>query len=307
VFCFLNKINAKNFFLNSFDEENIFFDELMSKHTSFKIGGPCDVLFLPKNIFELIKAIEFCKKNFINYFIVGNGTNLLVSDNGFHGVIIKINKNMSAINLNNLSQQEISVESGFMLAKLSRVALENNLSGLEFACGIPGTIGGAVCMNAGAYDSEIKNILVSAKILCDNKIKIFSNRELKFTYRESIIKKNMIVLSIKIKLKNSCYKEISQRMKDFTSKRINTQPINFPSAGSIFKKIKNQSAGKLIMNAGLAGFKIGGAQISQKHCGFIINTNNATAQNVIDLITYITNKIKKTTNIKLEPEIKFLN
>lgn len=303
----MNKINAKNFFLNSFDEENIFFDELMSKHTSFKIGGPCDVLFLPKNIFELIKAIEFCKKNFINYFIVGNGTNLLVSDNGFHGVIIKINKNMSAINLNNLSQQEISVESGFMLAKLSRVALENNLSGLEFACGIPGTIGGAVCMNAGAYDSEIKNILVSAKILCDNKIKIFSNRELKFTYRESIIKKNMIVLSIKIKLKNSCYKEISQRMKDFTSKRINTQPINFPSAGSIFKKIKNQSAGKLIMNAGLAGFKIGGAQISQKHCGFIINTNNATAQNVIDLITYITNKIKKTTNIKLEPEIKFLN
>lgn len=293
----------KNFFSQNFDADAIFFDEPMKKHTSFKIGGKADILFLPKNKLDILKTINFCRDNKIKYFVMGNGTNLLISDQGFRGVIIKLNKNLSKIKLD-LDKKEIYAEAGVLISYLAKIALKNNLSGLEFASGIPGSLGGAICMNAGAYGSEIKDIFVSAEILYKNEIKSFF--DLKFGYRKSLIDKDYVVLSGKIKLKSGNYDEIRKKMEEYRLKRKNSQPLNFFNAGSIFKRPKNNFAGKLIMDAGLAGYKIGDACIYEKHCGFIINLGNATAKNVLDLICYIKKVVYEKFGIMLEEEIKFV-
>lgn len=290
----------QKFFEENFPQQ-ILINEPMKNHTSFKIGGPADILFLPQKISDIVSVIDFCKKNSIRYFVIGNGTNLLVSDNGFRGVIIKIGKNISQINLNG---NEIEAGSGIFLSHLAKFALKNNLSGLEFAFGIPGTLGGAICMNAGAYGGEIKDVFVSAQILHDGQIKTYN--DLNFSYRKSLIDENYVVLSAKIKLQNGNHDEIQKKMNEFSLKRRNSQPLNFPNAGSIFKRPKNNFAGKLIMEANLADYKIGGACVSSKHCGFIINTGNATAQNVLDLIHHIQKVVKDKFDVALETEIKFL-
>lgn len=295
-------IVLKNFLTQEFGM-NVLFDEPMKKHTSFRIGGNADILFLPKNKFDIVKMISFCEKNEIEYFIVGNGTNLLVSDSGFRGAVIKINKNMSTVKIDH-ERMVIEAESGILLSTLSRMALENNFSGLEFASGIPGSFGGAICMNAGAYGSEIKDIFLEAEVLYKNKIQVI--QDLKFGYRKSLIDNNYIILSAKIKLKNGIYSEIKNKMDEYKTKRQISQPLNFFNAGSIFKRPKNNFAGKLIMEAGLSGYKIGDACISEKHCGFIVNLGNATAKNVFDLILYIKKIVHERFNIKLEEEIRFL-
>ncbi len=293
----------KNFFQTNF-VGGVFFDEPMKKHTSFKIGGNTDVLFLPKNKSDVIKVINFCTENHIKYFVMGNGTNLLISDAGFRGVIIKINKKMNVVKIN-YEKKEIWAEAGILLSVLANRALENNFSGMEFASGIPGTLGGAICMNAGAYGREIKDIFVSAEVLYKNKIKIME--DLKFDYRKSLINKNYVVLSAKIKLNAGSYDEIKSKMEEYKIKRKNSQPLNFFSAGSTFKRPKNNFAGKLIMDAGLAGYKIGGACVSKKHCGFIINLGNATAKDVLDLSNYVKQVVYEKFGVQLEEEIKFLS
>jgi len=298
---------VQDFFYNKF-KDKILVKEPMKNHTSFKIGGKADILFFPDSINDIIEAINFCDENNIKYFIMGNGTNLLVSDDGFRGVIIKINKNFTfacnkKIKLDK-SKNEIEADSGVLLGQLSKFALKNNLAGLEFASGIPGTLGGAICMNAGAYGKEIKDVFVSAKILYKNQIKIYN--DLKFSYRKSLITNSHIILSARIKLLNSDKNKILEKINEYSKKRRDTQPLNFPNAGSIFKRPENNFAGKLIMDAGLADYKIGDACVSRKHCGFIINLGNATAQNVYDLIYYIIQTVKNKFNILLEPEIKFI-
>ena len=293
----------KNFFETNFNGD-VIFNEPMKKHTSFKIGGNADVLFLPKNKLDVIKVIKFCTENHIKYFVMGNGTNLLVSDAGFRGVIIKINKKMNAIKIN-YEKKEIWAEAGILLSILANQALENNFSGMEFASGIPGTLGGAICMNAGAYGHEIKDIFVSAEVLYKDKIKIME--DLKFDYRKSLIDKDYVVLSAKIKLNAGSYDEIKNKMDEYKIKRKNSQPLDFFNAGSTFKRPKNNFAGKLIMDAGLADYKIGGACVSKKHCGFIINLGNATAKDVLDLISYVKQVVYEKFGVQLEEEIKFLS
>lgn len=293
----------KNFFEINFKDQ-VIFDEPMKKHTSFKIGGNADILFLPKNKSDVIKVINFCTENHIKYFVMGNGTNLLVADSGFQGVIIKINKKMNAVKIN-YEKKEIWAEAGILLNVLAKQALENNFSGMEFASGIPGTLGGAICMNAGAYGSEIKDIFVSAEVLYKNKIKIMD--DLKFDYRKSLIDKNYVVLSAKIKLNDGEHNKIKNKMEEYKIKRKNSQPLNFFNAGSTFKRPKNNFAGKLIMDAGLADYKIGGACVSKKHCGFIINLGDATAKNVLDLISYVKQVVYEKFGVQLEEEIKFLS
>ena len=293
----------KNFFEINFKDQ-VIFDEPMKKHTSFKIGGNADILFLPKNKSDVIKVINFCTENHIKYFVMGNGTNLLVADSGFQGVIIKINKKMNAVKIN-YEKKEIWAEAGILLNVLAKQALENNFSGMEFASGIPGTLGGAICMNAGAYGREIKDIFVSAEVLYKNKIKIID--DLKFGYRKSLIDKDYVVLSAKIKLNDGEHNKIKNKMEEYKIKRKNSQPLNFFNAGSTFKRPKNNFAGKLIMDAGLADYKIGGACVSKKHCGFIINLGDATAKNVLDLISYVKQVVYEKFGVQLEEEIKFLS
>lgn len=293
----------KNFFETNF-KNDVLFDEPMKKHTSFKIGGNADILFLPKNKSDVIKVINFCTEYHIKYFVMGNGTNLLVADSGFQGVIIKINKKMNAVKIN-YEKKEIWAEAGILLSVLAKQALENNFSGMEFASGIPGTLGGAICMNAGAYGREIKDIFVSAEVLYKNKIKIID--DLKFGYRKSLIDKDYVVLSAKIKLNDGEHNKIKNKMEEYKIKRKNSQPLNFFNAGSTFKRPKNNFAGKLIMDAGLADYKIGGACVSKKHCGFIINLGDATAKNVLDLISYVKQVVYEKFGVQLEEEIRFLS
>lgn len=280
-------------------------NEPMSNHTSFKIGGKADYFITPNNINELKAVINVCKQNGIYYYIIGNGSNLLVGDKGFNGAIIQIYTNMNSFLV---TETIIKAEAGIMLSKLANIALDNNLTGLEFASGIPGTLGGAVSMNAGAYGGEMKQIINKCTVMNEKgEIYELCNQELEFDYRKSIISKsNLIVLNAEIGLNCGDYNKIKNYMSDLNQRRKAKQPLEFPSAGSVFKRPHNNFAGKLIMDAGLKGFSIGGAQISEKHCGFIINKDNAKAQDVLDLIKYIQQVVNQKFNIWLETEIKFI-
>jgi UDP-N-acetylmuramate dehydrogenase len=278
----------------------------MSKHTSFKIGGNADVLISPRNKEEVLSAVKICSENKLPFYIIGNGSNLLVSDKGFCGVIIKISKEFSDVSL--INDTTIYCDAGILLSSLSAYALKNSLSGLEFASGIPGTLGGAVYMNAGAYDGEMKDVVVSADVLdADfNAIKL-TNEELNFGYRTSTIEKeNFIVLGAEIKLKHGNIDEIKAKTDDLNAQRRAKQPLDIPSAGSTFKRPKGTFAGKLIMDCGLRGYSIGGASVSEKHCGFIVNNGNATANDVLMLIEYVQNIVFEKFNILLKPEIRII-
>jgi len=288
-----------------FDKDIVKTNEIMKEHTSFKVGGKADYFITPKNVTQLKTTIDICINNNINYCIIGNGSNILVSDSGYRGAIIQIFKNMNDFHIDN---NVIEAYSGILLSKLSNIALENNLTGLEFASGIPGTLGGAIAMNAGAYGGEMKQIILDALVMDrDGNLFTLTNDKLELDYRTSVIsKQNLIVISAKLKLEAGNYNKIKEYMYKLNFQRKQKQPLEFPSAGSTFKRPTGYFAGKLIMDAGLAGFSIGDAQVSTKHCGFIINKGNATAKNVFDLINYIQKIVYEKFNVKLEPEIKFI-
>ena len=281
------------------------FNEPMSKHTSFKIGGPADILCIPESVLEIQNLIEYFKKNSINYMIIGNGSNLLVSDDGIEGAVIKIGSSMSEILVRD---EELYVEAGALLSKTANTALNESLAGMEAISGIPGTIGGAIYMNAGAYGTEIKDVLKEATFI-DSKgnIKTLPCEELELGYRKSIFTNNdYVVLSCVLKLKTGDKQEISANMKEYTKRRTQKQPLSYPSAGSVFKRPEGYFAGKLIEDCGLKGYSIGGAKISELHAGFIINFNNATAKDVKELIKYTQNKVLENFGVEIEPEIKII-
>lgn len=292
----------KNYFVKNF--ETVFFDEPMKKHTTFKIGGNADIFVVPKNIDEIKKVISLCKEQSIPYYVIGNGSNILVGDKGFKGVIIQVFKNWSDINI---CENIIQAQSGASLTSVSKKALDFSLNGLEFAAGIPGTVGGGVCMNAGAYGGEMKDVVSKITVLKDDKVLELSNQDACFEYRNSrILKEKMIVLSVEFSLENGNFQEIKEKMTQFNRLRSEKQPIDFPSAGSTFKRPEGHFAGKLIMDSGLRGYTVGGASISEKHCGFVINKNNAKAKDVVTLIEDVKNIVNDKFGVVLEPEIRFI-
>ncbi len=283
-------------------KDEIKINESMALHTTFKTGGTTSILFEPSTTNNLLKGLEIINANKVKYVIIGKGSNVLFRDGNFNGVVIKIAKKFTDFKIEN---DILEVGSGMTLMELSNKALQNEYEGLEFAFGIPGTIGGAIAMNAGAYDSEIKNILLDATVIDGDKIVVLSNKDLELTYRNSIIfKKNLIVIKARFKLKRCNKKAIQNRMDNLKLMRNEKQPLDKPSAGSTFKRPVNNYAGKLIMEAGLSGFTIGGASVSNKHCGFIVNNGDATPTDIINLINYVIEEVEKKSKITLEKEIK---
>ncbi|RKD30114.1 UDP-N-acetylenolpyruvoylglucosamine reductase [Thermohalobacter berrensis] len=286
-------------------EGTILLDEPMKDHTSFKIGGPVDIMVLPKNIDEISNTVKFCKENNINFYIIGNGSNLLVSDKGIRGLVIKISENFSDIKVEG---NRIIAQAGILLSKLSKVALRNSLKGLEFASGIPGSLGGAITMNAGAYGGEMKDVVKKVKCMDrDGNVYEYTNEEMDFGYRKSLVqKKNLIVLEVEMELCKGDYNEIKEEMDILTEKRNAKQPLSMPSAGSTFKRPKGHYAGKLIQDAGLKGLKYGNAQVSDLHSGFIVNIGNATCEEVLTLIKIVQKTVKDKFGVELEPEVKII-
>lgn len=298
-----NKIENK--FCACLGSDNVYRNEPMRKHTTFRIGGPADFYLCPHSAKEIQKAVEICQEDGLPYFILGNGSNLLVSDHGYRGVVIQLWKNVSDILVEGCL---IRAKAGASLAKIAGEALEEGLTGMEFAAGIPGTLGGAVVMNAGAYGGEMKDILKEVLVM-DKQGEIFTlkKEELHLGYRTSIIKeKGYIVLAAVLELKPGDRKEIKEKMDELKQKRVEKQPLDMPSAGSTFKRPEGYFAGKLIMDAGLRGFSVGGAQISEKHCGFVVNTGKATANDVLTLIREVQNRVLDKFGVELETEVKFL-
>lgn len=294
----------KGLFEKFYREENIIIDAEMKNYVHFRVGGPADILLIPESKEQVINTIEICREKNIPFYVIGNGSNLLVKDGGIKGVVIKLNE------LKNIRIEKniIEAECGAMLKDVSNAALKNSLTGLEFACGIPGTIGGAVFMNAGAYNGEISNVIESAEIINnDNEVIILSKKELDLGYRSSIImKNNYIVLSARFKLEEGDKKDIKEVVEDLTNKRESKQPLEYPSAGSTFKRPEGYFAGKLIQDAGLKGYVIGGAAVSEKHSGFVINKNGATATDILNLIHHIQEEVKKQFNVELHPEVRII-
>jgi UDP-N-acetylmuramate dehydrogenase len=286
-------------------KELIYIDEPMRNHISFRTGGNADFFIIPNNLNQLINLIQMCRQNQLPYYIMGNGSNLLVRDKGFRGAIIQIYKNMSEVKI---TGEEVWAESGILLSSLSNKLMNEHLTGFEFAGGIPGTLGGAIYMNAGAYGGEIKQILISADVIDEygNMITL-TNEELKLDYRRSILQeKGYIVLNAKLKLQKGNIDEIKERMRYLTEQRKAKQPLEMPSAGSTFKRPQGYYAGKLIMDTGLKGHSIGGAQVSEKHCGFVVNKGNASAKDIIELIKHIQNKVQEKFGVFMEPEVRII-
>lgn len=283
----------------------ILFDEPMKNHTSFKIGGPADVLIIPEREEEIVNAIRFCRENQIKYFIMGNGSNLLVKDTGIRGAVIKVANGFDRIEV---IGERVICQSGALLSKVAKYALKHSLTGFEFASGIPGTIGGAIAMNAGAYGGEMKDVVSKVKAIDrNNNIVEFTNADMNFRYRGSLVSdENLIVLGVELNLQKGDYSSIEAKMKDLTERRVSKQPLEYPSAGSTFKRPEGYFAGKLIEDAGLRGVRYGDAQVSEKHCGFVINVGEATFDHVITLIRMIQKVVYDKFNVKLEPEVKII-
>ena len=298
-FIFYNKLAA------IVGEEQVQKEEPMQKHTTFRVGGPADYFVMPESREQVQKVVALCKEENIPYYIVGNGSNLLVSDQGYHGVIIQIGKKMSRIEVDG---EQIRVQSGALLSAVANLALENDLTGFEFAAGIPGSFGGACVMNAGAYGGEMKDVLLSVTVLTpEGEFLAIPKEKLELGYRTSVIeKKHYMVLEAVIGLKEGDPKEIKILMDDLRQRRIDKQPLEYPSAGSTFKRPEGYFAGKLIQDAGLKGFQVGGAQVSEKHAGFVINKNHATASDIYELMCQVSAKVEEQFGVRLEPEVKRL-
>lgn len=281
----------------------IYRDEPMSKHTTFRIGGNADCYIQIDSIEMLKTTIELCNQCKVPFYVIGNGSNLLVGDKGYRGVIIDISNKMNHVTGEG---EYIYAQGGALLSKIARKALEQGLAGMEFAAGIPGTLGGAMVMNAGAYGGEMKDITESVTIMDVNgTVQEILAEDLAFGYRTSLIKsREYIVLGAKLKLEAGEKEEIQNRMNELKVQRVTKQPLEYPSAGSTFKRPEGYFAAKLIDDTGLRGFQVGGAQVSEKHCGFVINAREATASDVIELMQQVSEKVKEKYGVTLEPEIK---
>lgn len=281
-------------------------DEPMKKHTTFRIGGPADYYAEP-DVSQISKLIEIAKACDMPVAVIGNGSNLLVGDKGIRGLVIGIGKGMSEITAQG-NGRIITAGAGAILAAVAAKAAEASLSGLEFASGIPGSVGGAVVMNAGAYGGEIKDVLIDATVLtAEGELKTVTGDELDLSYRHSIVpEKGYIVLSARFRLTSKPQDEIKSYMAELRAKRVEKQPLEYPSAGSTFKRPEGYFAGKLIMDAGLRGYSVGDAQVSGKHCGFVVNKGEATAADVLTLIKDVQETVLKQFGVKLEPEVKMI-
>lgn len=295
----------ENKFCNCLGSDNVKQQEPMSRHTTFRIGGPADFYLCPHSTKEVQEIVEICKEEKLPYFVLGNGSNLLVSDRGYRGVVIQLWKNFSDITVKACC---IQAKAGALLSKVAAEALEAGLTGMEFASGIPGTIGGAAFMNAGAYGGEMKDIIKSVKVLdTQGEARVLPKEELKMGYRTSIVKeKGYTVLSVELELTRGNQEEIRNTMEDLKERRTSKQPLEMPSAGSTFKRPEGYFAGKLIMDSGLRGFSVGGAQVSEKHCGFVVNKGGATAMDVLNLIREVQRRVKEQFGVDLETEVRFL-
>ena len=284
---------------------NILKNEPMSRHTTFRVGGEAECMVLVPDKEKMAELVRNFHKLETDYYVVGNGSNILVGDKGVDGVVLNTSAHMKKIRV---AGEYITVESGELLSKVAAVAKEHGLSGMEFAAGIPGTIGGAVVMNAGAYDGEMKQIVERVTVIsAEGEIMELDNSTMEFGYRTSIIKNRpFVVLEVVLKLQQGDAEQIKAKMDDFSAKRRAKQPLEYPSAGSTFKRPEGYFAGKLIMDAGLRGFRVGGAQVSEKHCGFVINVGNATAADVREVMDEVAIRVKDKFNVELEPEIIML-
>ena len=285
-------------------EESILVNEPMSKHTTFRIGGNADLYVMPE-ISKTGEIISLAKEYDVPVTIIGNGSNLLVGDKGIRGLVISFGKGADTLELEGT---RMTIGAGTLLSKAAAEAARNSLTGLEFAAGIPGTLGGAIVMNAGAYGGEMKDVVVSAKVLTtEGEIVELSLEELDLSYRHSCIpEKNYIVLEATVELKAGDEAAIRDMMEDFKGRRIDKQPLEYPSAGSTFKRPEGYFAGKLIQDAELRGYTVGGAQVSEKHCGFVINKGNATAEDVLTLINDVKRIVYEKFQVELEPEVKMI-
>ncbi len=286
-------------------DSNVRCDEPMSSHCTFRAGGTAKYYVIPDEYKKVRDVLRLCVEENIPYYVIGNGSNLLVQDDGFDGVIIEIDSALAEIEING---NEIVAKAGAKLSKIAVKALNESLTGFEFAHGIPGNLGGAVTMNAGAYGGEMKDVLKWVKVLDNNgEMKTLKAEELELGYRTSIIvKEKMIVLEACIELHEGNRDEIEMHMKELMAKRKEKQPLEYPSAGSTFKRPKGYFAGKLIQDAGLKGYRVGGAMVSEKHSGFVINYDNATATDIINLMKDVRKKVYEEFQVTLEPEVKIL-
>lgn len=281
-------------------------NEPLSGHTTFRIGGPAEYYAIPKNTDEIKESIAFAKEKNLPFYMIGKGSNMLFADEGFHGVIIEIGKGMEQIEF--LDNNRVKAQAGVGLSTLCSAIAAKSLAGLEFASGIPGTLGGAVTMNAGAYGGEIKDCIECATLLDpEGNIISLDKEELELGYRSSIVqKKDLIVVDATFCLESGNQDEIRAHMKELNARRRDKQPLEYPSAGSTFKRPEGYFAGKLIQDAGLRGYRVGDAQVSEKHCGFVVNLGNATANDVKQLIEDVQNKVYETFGVKLEPEVRIV-
>lgn len=300
----INKINT------IVPENQIRVDEPMSKHTSFRIGGPADVVVIVCNEKELSGLLKLFHDEDVRYMLVGNGSDLLFADEGFRGVIVKLGGNFEHIEVVDSIGETIRVGAARMLSSTANFARDNGLAGLEFASGIPGTFGGALFMNAGAYGGEIKDVIESVTLMKSDGSTVYelSGEEMEFSYRNSVLQHNDdIAIYARVRLHKDDKESISERMNDFTEKRRTKQPINFPSAGSTFKRPVGGYAAALIEDAGLKGRTVGGAQVSEKHSGFVINIGDATSKDVRGLIDIVAQEVEEHSGIKLEPEVRIID
>ena len=284
-------------------EAKVLVKEPMAAHTTFRIGGPADYFVMPETVEELANVLKLCREEKVPYFILGNGSNLLVGDKGFSGVVIQLYKNFDGLSIEGT---KVTAKSGAMLIRVAKEAAKAGLTGLEFASGIPGTIGGAMVMNAGAYGGEMKDVVTAVTVLTKNgDIKTLSGEEMNFRYRGSVVEEEgYIVLEAVMELAEGNLEEIQARIEELSVQRRTKQPIEYPSAGSTFKRPEGYFAGKLIQDANLRGYQVGGAQVSEKHCGFVINAGGATAADVMQLMQDVSDRVKEQFGVTLEPEVK---
>ena len=286
-------------------KENVRTDEPMKQHTTFRIGGAADFFVSPQTTDQIKNIIDLCKSEAMPWYVIGNGSNLLVSDRGFRGVIIQLFKNFSDLRVEG---DRLYVQAGTLLSRTAKKALEASLTVFEFAAGIPGTIGGALVMNAGAYGGEMKDVVRLVQVMCeDGSFREYTGAEMEFGYRTSrVLHEKSVALEAVLELTPGDPTAIQNRMEELKEARITKQPLNYASAGSTFKRPEGYFAGKLIQDAGLSGFSVGDAQVSEKHCGFVINRGEATAADVADLIRKVQEQVYEKFQVKLEPEVRML-
>ena len=280
-------------------------DEPMSRHTTFRTGGPADIYIEPSGVEELKQVLDICREENVAYTIIGNGSNLLVGDGGYRGVLISFGKPFAQVTIEGA---QVRTGAGALLSAVAKQMLNASLTGFEFAAGIPGTIGGAVVMNAGAYGGELCQVLREATVLTpEGEVKTLPAEELELGYRTSCVqKKGYIVLEAVLQLQPGNADDIRAVMDALASKRREKQPLEYPSAGSTFKRPEGHFAGRLIQDAGLRGFRVGGAQVSEKHCGFVINRDHATSADILSLCRQVQEKVKAQSGVELELEVKLL-